>query len=155
MWATISGFLLKWGFELFIAALTAIGLYFRKEIFEFLEYKKKNKKEAYLKEVYGKINQVTQTSIKEDKKLHEKIDNMEKNIMEILNPLKDAMLSFHLDSLILRCQEFVLQGWITIDDLERIESDYQTYKSLGGNGHMDAWMKRVRTLEIKNKEEQE
>ena len=155
MWATISGFLLKWGFEIFVGIITAIGLYFRKEICEFFEYKKKIKKEAYLKEVYAKIDKATQSSIKEDKKIHEEIDNMKREIMDILTPLKDAMLSFHLDSLILRCQEFVIQGWITVEDLERIETDYQTYKSLGGNGHMDAWMKRVRALEIRNREEQE
>lgn len=176
MWITIQTFFIKWGLELFVGLLGIIGLYFRKEIVEFWKYKKSLQKKDDLKEVYAKIDREKQISIKADKEIlgtldkeilnvkkeMHKVDNeildkmvkMEQRIMDILEPLRQATLSSHLDSLILRCQEFVIQGWISPDDYDRIEADYKTYKSLGGNGHMDDWMAKVRKLPIKNREEQ-
>lgn len=165
MLTTIQTFFLKWGLELFVGALGILGIRFRKEIVEFWKYKKSIQKNKDFKEIYTKIDKEKQGSIKADKEILEKMNladgiimekmgEMEKRIMDILDPLRQAILSSHLDSLILRCQEFVIQGWISPEDYDRIESDYKTYKSLGGNGHMDDWMIKVRKLQIKNREEQ-
>ena len=164
MWLTIQTFFLKWGLELIVGALGCLAIAFRKEILEFWKYKKTTKKDLYLKEVYGKIDKEKRVSIQADKEILEKMDtadkailklmnDMKEDIMGILKPLREATLSSHLDSLILKCQEYVIRGWITPDELDRIESDYRTYKSLKGNGHMDDWIARVRKLEIKNREE--
>ena len=112
-----------------------------------------------------KIDKEKKASIQADKEILEKMDKSDKEILKLMNdmkedilgilkPLREAILSSHLDSLILRCQEFVIQGWISPEDYDRIETDYKTYKSLGGNGHMDDWMAKVRKLPIKNREEQ-
>ena len=165
MLTTIQAFFLKWGLELLVGLICFLGVLFRKEIVEFWKYKQNNKKDAYLKEVYGKIDKEKKVSTQADKEILNKMveaDNalkaqmteMKDELMSILEPLRQAILSAHFNSLIQKCEEYVLRGWITPEEYDRIELDYKTYKSLGGNGHMDDWMKKVRSLKIKNKEEQ-
>lgn len=165
MLATIQAFLLKWGLELLVGLIGFLSLIFRKEIVEFWKYKQNIKKDAYLKEVYGKIDKEKKASIQADKEIlaamntadtaiKNQMAELKKDLMSILEPLREAILSSHFDTLIQKCEEYVLRGWITPEEYDRIELDYKTYKSLGGNGHMDDWMKKVRSLQIKNKEEQ-
>ena len=53
-----------------------------------------------------------------------------------------------IGTLLEKCKKFIRQGWISADELELLEKDYATYKSLNGNGHMELWMTRVRSLKV-------
>lgn len=40
------------------------------------------------------------------------------------------------------------RGKITIDQLTDYNERYSTYKALGGNGHADIWVSKIRELNI-------
>lgn len=45
-------------------------------------------------------------------------------------------------------KQFILAGGISLEDKELLEEMYRTYKSLGGNGHLDTIMHEVSKLPI-------
>ena len=152
--------LIKWIIGLVIGALTTLGIVFKKHIKDFFSYERKQHQKKLLKEVHQEIADLKKKMIHNDcdlaeymmtheELIFEKIDEVKTDIMKVLVPIQEATLSSHFERLVRKCKYYIQKGEITVDELDDLEKDYQTYKSLHGNGHMDMWMNRVRQLPIK------
>lgn len=71
--------------------------------------------------------------------LIEKIDDSTRGVRE-------AVLQSHLRDLLADGKIYIERGYITLEQLTDYENRYQIYKSLGGNGHMDPWIAKIREL---------
>lgn len=99
---------------------------------------------------------------KEDK-LEKKIDYLQDNVLnkieENTRGIRKAILSSHLRELIVDGKQYLQQHYITPEQLADYNERFVTYKDLGGNGHVDPWIIKIRELPIKTlaevKEEQE
>lgn len=151
--------LLKWLIGIFLGACSTLLLVFKKEILEFIKFKKKNKKEELLADVGKTVEDLEEKieqheednaqELKEHDQIYlKKLIELEERIMKILVPIQEATLSSHYDALLEKCKKYIRQGSISADELELLEKDYEIYKSLGGNGHMLMWMTRIRTLPV-------
>lgn len=156
----VGEFFLKWGLSLITGALGSLLISFRKEIGAFLTFKRNKKKKELLKEVKEDISdlgdQMTQHEVEVEKEIckHDKLymdmmQELKKEIMDILIPIQKATLSSHYQALLDKCKYYIRQNEITADELDLLERDYETYAALGGNGHMELWMTRVRKLPVK------
>ena len=152
--------IIKWAIGLVLGSLTTLLLVFKKDILEFLKFKQKKKKTELLQDVDKNMETLEdkmehhEEEISQEFKAHDqlylkKLTELEDKIMTILIPIQRATLSSHYDALLEKCKYFIKQGSITVDELDLLEKDYETYKSLGGNGHMLMWMNRVRQIIVK------
>lgn len=152
--------ILKWAIGLILGSLTTLLLVFKKDILEFLKFKQKKKKTELLQDVDKNMEtledkmehheeEMSQEFKEHDQLYLKKLAELEEKIMTILVPIQEATLSSHYDALLEKCKNFIRQGSITVDELDLLEKDYETYKSLGGNGHMEMWMNRVRQIIVK------
>ena len=153
-------FMIKWGLGIVTGVLTTLFIKFRKEIIEYFKYKKKRNKEEYLKEVDEELytledkmrsheKEVSKEIHQHDTIYYKKLEELEQRIMAVLKPIQEATLSSHYEALLKKCKEYIVRGEITADELDLLEKDYRTYAALGGNGHMELWMIRVRQLPVK------
>ena len=153
-------FFLKWGLGIVTGALASLFTIFRKEIKEFIGYKKKKNKQEFLKDVDHDLEtlenkmqlhekEVSNEIHHHDQLYFQKLEELEKRIMAVLGPIREATLSSHYNSLLEKCKGYIRKGEITADELDLLEKDYKTYSDLGGNGHMELWMTRVRQLPVK------
>ena len=62
--------------------------------------------------------------------------------------IRVAMLQQQLRGLIIDGKSYLRRGKITIDQLTDYNERYSTYKALGGNGHADIWVSKIRELNI-------
>lgn len=69
--------------------------------------------------------------------------------------IKKALLTIHLNNLIKDSQLYLSRGYITTVELEDYQSRYETYKLLGGNGHMDMWYPKVVNLPVPNQKQRQ
>ena len=150
---------IKWVVGIALGAISTIFLIFKKDIVEYITFKRKQRKNELLKDVDKSIESLENKmehheeeaaqELKEHDQLYlKKIAELEEKIMAILVPIQKATLSSHYDALLNKCKKFIKQGSITADELELLEKDYETYKSLHGNGHMELWITRVRNLPV-------
>lgn len=155
----ISQELLKWLITLLTGALGSFLLTCRKQIKEFFKFKKKKQEKELLAGVNKEVNNLGhrmehhEDEIEIELRAHDqlyarKLVELEERLMLILGPMREALLSSHYQALLEKCKYFVSTGQITADELDSLERDYETYKKLGGNGHMEMWMLRVRQLKI-------
>lgn len=160
-------FLIKWALGIVTAGISYVFIRFRKEIFSFKKFKENKKKKEFLSEVNSELEGFEKEmnqhkTIMQDhektvsKEIHEhdqlffhKLEELEERIMKVLLPIQEATLSSHYDALLSKCKHYIRQGEISADELDLLEKDYATYKSLNGNGHMELWMTRVRQLPVK------
>lgn len=151
---------MKWLVGGILAGLTALLVACRKHIVNFFNYERKIHKDKLLSDVYTKLDGIQKKMISNDTDLAEymtsheemildRIEDVKEELTAILLPIQNATLSSHYERLIKKCKYYIQKGEITTDELDELEIDYQTYKLLGGNGHMDMWMNRVRQLPIK------
>lgn len=70
------------------------------------------------------------------------LDKIEQNTAGI----RQAILQSHLRELIIDGKTYLTVGYITLDQLNDYEERFATYKSLGGNGHVDPWIGKIRRL---------
>ena len=139
----------KWLVGGIVAMLGAIGLFFKNNIRDYWKYRNEKRKKKYLSDIYDSLGSLKEASDKQDDEIKQQMEKLSEDIMKILIPLREATLSSHLDALIAKCKSYIRRGYITVDELDRLELDYETYKSLNGNGHMDIWMAKVRKLDVK------
>ena len=85
--------------------------------------------------------------------------NVLNKIEENTRGIRKAILSSHLRELIVDGKNYLQQHYITPEQLADYNERFVTYKDLGGNGHVDPWIIKIRELPIKTlaevKEEQE
>ena len=150
---------IKWGVGVFLGAISTFFLIFKKDMIEYIKFKRGKRKKELLKDVDKTVEtledkvehheeEVSQEFKHHDQLYLKKLAELEERIMAILIPIQEATLSSHYDTLLEKCKKFIRQGSISADELELLEKDYATYKSLHGNGHMDMWMTRVRHLKV-------
>ena len=149
--------------RLILTALTGAGsallIAFRKQIKEFIKFRKNKLEKELLKNVNQDVDTLEHRMDNHENEIevelqaceqhyYQKLIKLEERIMNILIPMREALLSSHYQALLEKCKRYVQAGQLTADELDSLEKDYETYKKLGGNGHMELWMHRVRQLKI-------
>ena len=87
-----------------------------------------------------KIGAVEAQSKNEDVKLHEELDHVHSD----LNTINSGILSIQGKQFKDFCRELLEKGhYITVDEYEEFEAEYEVYKGLGGNHRGDALHDRV------------
>lgn len=87
-----------------------------------------------------KIGAVEVQSKDEDVKLHEELDHVHSD----LNTINSGILSIQGKQFKDFCRELLEKGhYITVDEYEEFEAEYEVYKGLGGNHRGDALHDRV------------
>ena len=153
-------FFTKWFLGIITGVITTCFIAFRKEIVEFISYKKKKHKKEFLQGVNKELETLEEKIEKHEEEVSnevhqhdtiyfQKLEELEQKIMKVLVPIQEATLSSHYQALLERCKHYVRQQYITADELDLLEKDYKTYQSLNGNGHMEIWMLRIRQLPVK------
>ena len=71
-------------------------------------------------------------------------------LIQNLDVLREGILSAHYNALKDKCVMHINAGHISIYELDIIEEEFTLYKKLGGNGHMDALIVKVRKLPIEH-----
>lgn len=77
------------------------------------------------------------------------LTKMKKNRLESekrFNNLEFAMISILHDKIYGRCTQALLDGWISVDDLENLDYLWRGYHKLGGNGTGETIYKKVKAL---------
>lgn len=77
------------------------------------------------------------------------LTKMKKNRIESekrFNNLEFAMISILHDKIYSRCTQALLDGWISVDDLENLDYLWRGYHNLGGNGTGETIYKKVKEL---------
>ena len=77
-------------------------------------------------------------------------------IIDSKSASREMLLGLGRDKLLSRCEEYLMQGWISIEELADLEKYlYTPYKKLGGNGAGEILFSKVKNLpnkEAKNNE---
>ena len=144
----VSEFFLKWLLGIVTGILTSALVFSRKKIKDFFNYETRKKKKQLLKGVNREIKEIEEEIQHKDDEVTQILKDFKKEFMSILEPMRAALLSSHYEALLAKCKKYIQAGEITFDELELLERDYGTYSALGGNGHMEAWMIRIRQLKI-------
>lgn len=104
--------------------------------------------EAHLAE-----SKVIQNMQAKEERLESKIDYLQDNVLnkieENTRGIRKAILSSHLRELIVDGKSYLKQHYITPEQLADYNERFVTYKDLGGNGHVDPWIVKIRELPIK------
>lgn len=72
---------------------------------------------------------------------------------ERIDALVDAQKVLMIDRVRHIGQAYISQGRISLDDKENIQEMYQSYKALGGNGHLATVMAEIERLPIVQRED--
>ena len=156
----ITGYWIKW----VCAGVASLFLIFFKKIYaickDSYEYFKAKNKKAYLQEIETKIENYHTEMNDKIENYHQEVENfklmslgadeehndkMEK-ILSAIEELREGVLSSHFNMLLNKAMRYVSQEWISVEDLEIFEEEYEVYKHLHGNGHMNSWVTKVRAL---------
>lgn len=76
------------------------------------------------------------------------VSSLRTEMAENTDGIRDAILDMHLGRLIADSKKYIIRGAISASELDDYQKKYQTYKALGGNGHMDPWYPKVISLPI-------
>ena len=101
-----------------------------------------------LKEVEAEIEEVEEEVEQKSADFAKELQDFKQEIMQLIIPMRAAILSSHYEALLAKCKVYIRRGEITFDELELLEKDYKTYADLGGNGHMEIWMTKIRALPV-------
>lgn len=143
MW---SEFWMKWLLGGLGAIATAIIVALWTRIKKDAKYVKAGREQEVFKNVYDEINDLREITLGEYTELNDKVES----VIQSLDVLREGILSAHYNALKEKCTRHINAGHISIYELEIIEEEYTLYKKLGGNGHMEALMVKVRSLPIEN-----
>lgn len=98
-------------------------------------------------------SKVIQNMQAKEERLESKIDYLQDNVLnkieENTRGIRKAILSSHLRELIVDGKSYLKQHYITPEQLADYNERFVTYKDLGGNGHVDPWIVKIRELPIK------
>lgn len=147
-----------------------IAIFFKKICKGFkamFDYMKAKNKKAYLSEIDTKIERYHTEMNEKIEEYHSEVEDFKnislgadqeqdekmERILVAIDELREGVLSSHYNMLLKKAMLYVEQGWISVDALDNFEEEYEVYKHLHGNGHMDKWVKKVRALPNKIKGE--
>lgn len=143
MW---SEFWMKWLLGGLGAIATSIIVALWARIKKDAKYVKAGREQETFKNVYGEIDEFREITLGEYTELNDKVEA----VMQSLDVLREGILSAHYNALKEKCTRHINARHVSIYELEIIEEEYTLYKKLGGNGHMEALMTKVRALPIEN-----
>ena len=110
----------------------------------------KEKWNQYATEMKTDIDKFKVDSKQKDVELEQKIINVQTTLLQKLEEntagIRQAILQSHLRELIIDGKMYLKNGFITLDQLADYNERVLTYKSLGGNGHADPWIAKIRNL---------
>lgn len=132
----------KWALGILGTAATGLIAYFWSRIKKDAKYVKAGREQEVFKNVYDEIDELRETTLGEYTALNDKIEIL----LSSLDILREGILSAHYNALKDKCIMYINAGHISIYELENIEEEFTLYKKLGGNGHMDALIAKVRKL---------
>lgn len=94
-----------------------------------------------------------------DEALGDKIAEVQNTLLQKIEEntagIRQAILQSHLRELIIDGKMYLKQGYIGLENLADYNERFLVYKSLGGNGHVDPWIKKIRELPNEPPEEHE
>lgn len=132
----------KWALGILGAMATGLITYLGARIKKDAKYVKAGREQEVFKSVYDEIDELRETTLGEYTELNDKIETL----ISSLDVLREGILSAHYNALKDKCIMYINAGHISIYELENIEEEFTLYKKLGGNGHMDALIAKVRSL---------
>lgn len=101
-------------------------------------------------ELKEKIQQIEQNSKDQEVRLKMQIQETEDRLLaeirENTTGIRGALLTIHLHNLITDSKMYFKRGYITLDEWADYNHRYDTYKLLGGNGHMEPWYEKIGQL---------
>lgn len=110
----------------------------------------KAKWNVYAQETKNDIEAFKNESKKKDIELEQKILNVQTTLVDKIEQntagIRQAILQSHLRELIIDGKMYLKNEYITLEQLADYEERFLTYKSLGGNGHVDPWIAKIRQL---------
>lgn len=110
----------------------------------------KDKWNHYATEMKNDIDAFKVATKQKDVELEQKIVNVQTTLLQKIEEntagIRQAILQSHLRELIIDGKMYLKQGYITLDQLADYNERVLTYKSLGGNGHADPWITKIRNL---------
>lgn len=84
--------------------------------------------------------------------LSKRLDFLQKDVIEKIDEntkgIREAMIQQQLRGLIIDGKTYLRHQKITIDQLADYNDRFATYKRLGGNGHADVWVQKIRELPV-------
>jgi len=86
-----------------------------------------------------KISEVEKKSSEEDALIHNELDKINTEV----DTIESGILSIQGKQFRELCEELLTQDYITVEEYEDFEAEYDIYKSLGGNHKGDALHARV------------
>lgn len=96
------------------------------------------------------IETFKEESKQKDSQLEKKIDTVQTTLLSKIEEntagIRQAILQSHLRELIIDGKMYLKQGYIGLEQLADYNERFLVYKSLGGNGHVDPWIKKIREL---------
>lgn len=96
------------------------------------------------------IETFKEESKQKDSQLEKKIDTVQTTLLAKIEEntagIRQAILQSHLRELIIDGKMYLKQGYIGLEQLADYNERFLVYKSLGGNGHVDPWIKKIREL---------
>ena len=69
--------------------------------------------------------------------------------VESMNALTEALKVLMIDRVRTLGRQYIADGYISLEDKETIHEMYDSYKSLGGNGHLSMLMSEVDNLDVR------
>ena len=97
-----------------------------------------------------KVEEIKKESEEKDKELEKQILSVQETLLSKIEEntagIRAAILQSHLRELIIDGKMYINQKYITLEQLADYNERFLVYKSLGGNGHVDPWIKKIREL---------
>ena len=133
----------EWLFCLIGIVLTFLAKHHVKVQKELLEEKWKDKEKNMCGTIITtfdtKISQVEKKSSEEDALIHHELDKINTEV----DTIESGILSIQGKQFRELCEKLLKQDYITVEEYEDFEAEYDVYKSLGGNHRGDALHARV------------
>lgn len=106
--------------------------------------------DSYAVDMKTKIEGIKKESEEKDALLETKIIEVQTTLLQKIEEntagIRQAILQSHLRELIIDGKMYIKNKYITLEQLADYNERFLTYKSLGGNGHVDPWIKKIREL---------
>lgn len=73
-----------------------------------------------------------------------------KDIQNDMSLLKDASMNTLRSLIVNNCKNYIRKGYVEFEELESINDNYESYKSLGGDSYVTSLVEKIRRLEIRD-----
>ena len=92
------------------------------------------------------IKLMVQKHVEDKSEIENHLSELRKEFAQKTNGVREAILAMHGRNLVVDAKHYVHDNSIGVEELEDFMDRYSVYKKLGGNGHMDTWLEKVKRL---------